>query len=519
MHEFIKKHESKIIGTLSGWDRIRFRGTLQMLCAVRGLTAWLMDRQVLFREFKQFSLDMTAQLEASVEQAAAAAGRSIKYLASCALSKEDLVQELLRRENVSEGIVCLLSCVEPCRTFRITRDHEKNRVDFFPSLGKCLHWYVYFMDSLFGLCHVRIQSWLPFTVHICINGREWLCRELAGVGIGFHRRDNCLADVADFTTAQRMLTAQSRTPWTQRLNGLLQRACPALSQIPFRGGHMHYYWSAAETEWATDILFRSPENLADLYPPLLRHAMTTFSSPDVLRFLGRRNPSVCGWFRGEVVSDLKTRPEGVRIKHRLNTNSLKMYNKQGSVLRVETTINDPHDMKVFRPSEDDPTGDKSWRVLRKGVVDMSRRAEVSQAANSRYLTALGALNDQTPLGKVADLVSRPVLHDGRRARGLNPLTGEDARIAEVLLRGEFSINGFRNRDVRQLLFAGQDTARDQRRLSGKVTRLLRLFRAHELIRKVKGTHRYQLTSKGRKTLPAFLAARHASVEKLTTTAA
>jgi hypothetical protein len=220
-----------------------------------------------------------------------------------------------------------------------------------------------------------------------------------------------------------------------------------------------------------------------------------------------------------VVSDLKTRPEGVRIKHRLNTNSLKMYDKQGSVLRVETTINDPHDMKVFRASEDDPTGDKSWRVLRKGVVDMSRRAEVSQAANTRYLTALGALDDQTPLGKMADLVSQAVLNDGRRARGLNPLTGEDARIAEVLLRGEFSINGFRNRDVRQLLFPGEHARRDQRRLSGKVTRLLRLFRAHELIRKVKGTHRYQLTSKARKTLPAFLAARHATVEKLNTTAA
>jgi hypothetical protein len=378
------------------------------------------------------------------------------------------------------------------------------------------------MDSLFGLCHVRIQSWLPFTVHICINGREWLCQDLTRAGIGFLRRDNCVVDVADVAAAQSLLTAQSRTPWTQVLNSLLQRSCPALLGIPFRGGHMHYYWSAAETEWATDILFRSPQDLADLYPPLLRHAMTTFSSPDVLRFLGRRcllSGGVPGHFRGEVVGDLKTRPEGVRIKHRLNKNSLKMYDKQGSVLRVETTINDPHDMKVFRASEDDPTGEKSWRVLRKGVVDMSRRAEISQAANARYVTALGALDSQTPLGKVADTVSRPVIIDGRRTRGLNPLTGEDARLAEVLLRGEFSINGLRNRDVCQLLFAGSHTVQERRRLSAKVTRLLRLFRAHELIRKVKGTHRYQLTPKGRTTLPAFVAARYATMEKLNSLAA
>lgn len=522
MYEFIRKHEPRILGTLSGWDRVRFRGTMRLLCAVRGLTSWLTDRQVRFSEFKQFSLDLTAQLKASVEQLAAAAGRPIQYVASCALSKEDLVQELLRRENISEGVVCILSCVEPCRSFQIMRDPQKNKVDFFPALRKCLHWYVYFVDSLFGLCHVRIQSWLPFTVHICINGREWLCQELTAAGIGFVRRDNCLVDVADFAAAQDLLTAQSRTPWTRSLDRLLQRACPALLQVPFRGGHMHYYWSAAETEWATDVLFRSPQDLADLYPPLLRHAMTTFSSPDVLRFLGRRSPrlsGVDGRFRGEVISDLKTRPEGVRIKHRVNTNSLKMYDKQGSVLRVETTINDPHDMKVFRTSEDDPKGEKSWRVLRKGVVDMARRAEVSQGANTRYLAALGALDHQTPLGKVADAVSRPVVYDGRRTRGLNPLTGEDARVAEVLLHGEFSINGFRNRDVRQLLFASNCTVLEQRRQSGKVTRLLRLFRAHELIRKVKGTHRYQLTAKGRNALPAFIAARHATTEKLNQLAA
>jgi hypothetical protein len=523
MHQFIKKHESKIVGALSGWDRVRFRGTTRVLCAVRGMMAWLTDRQVRLTGFASFAEELTEQLKASVEQVAAFSGRPIKYLASSLLSKEDLVQELLKRENISQGLVCVLSCVEPCRSFQIQRDRATKTIDLVTAYRRCLHWYLYFMDAVFGLCHVRIQSWLPFTVHVCLNGREWLCRELTTAGIGFRRRDNCLVDVEDFPAAQQRLAAQPWFNWTEALNNLLRRACPALLELPFREGKLRQYWSADETEWATDILFRTPGELAALYPCLIRHAMTTFSSGDVLRFLGR-SPSamtigVHGLFKGEVVSDVKSRPEGVRIKHRVNANSIKMYDKQGTVLRVETTINHARDMRVYRASETNPSGPKSWRILRKGVADLPRRAQISQAANIRYLAALEAVDAKTPLGQVADAVARAVTWQGCRARGLSPFTGDDARLAATLLRGEFTINGFRNRDLRQLLFPEAKTGPELRRTSSKVTRWLRLFRAHGLIQKVKGTHRYQLTADGRRKLPAFIAARNASAEELTKIAA
>lgn len=525
MNQFIKKHEPMIVGQLSGFDRVRLRGTIRMLAFVPGIIAWMRDctGSGLLTGFKSFALHVTERLRASVEQVAAGARRSIKYLASSVLSKEDLVQELLAREAIAEGLVCVLSCVEPCRSFDIHRDRQKKQIELVPAYRKCLHWYLYFIDPRLGLCHVRIQSWLPFTVHVCVNGREWLCRGLDAAGIGFRRRDNCLVDVADFTAAQNLLDAQPGANWTKILNDLLHRACPALAELSYNGRPLQHYWSADETEWATDILFRSSGHLAELYPSLIRHAMTTFSSSDVLRFLGRsRSPLTTGVranFQGEVVSDVKTRPEGVRIKHRTNANSIKMYDKQGSVLRIETTINDAHDMKVFRASESDPSGPKSWCRLRKGVVDLPRRTQISQGANTRYLAALAAVDAQTPLGKVADAVSSAVTQDGRRARGLNPLTGEDARVAAILLRGEFSISGFRNGDLRQLLYPGTPTAADRRRLSAKVTRQLRLFRAHGLIRKIPGTHRYHLTSAGHRILPAFIVARSASTEKLNELAA
>jgi len=525
VNQFIKKHQSMVVGQLSGFDRVRFRGTNRMLAAVAGIVAWMKDctGSGLLKGFGAFADDLTERLSCSVEQVAKSAGRSIKYLASSMLSKEDLVQELLARERISEGVVCVLSCVEPCRSFDIHRDRETKSIDLVKAYRKCKHWYVYFVDSLLGLCHVRIQSWLPFTVHVCVNGREWLCRELDAAGIGYRRRDNCLVDVADFGAAQKLLDAQPWLNWTKTLNDLLARACPALLDLRYRGSPFQYYWSADETEWATDILFRSSEQLAGLYPSLIRHAMTTFSSRDVLRFLGRsRSPMTAGVhpsFQGEVVSDIKTRPEGVRIKHRVNANSIKMYDKQGSVLRIETTINDARDMKVFRTSESDPSGPKSWRTLRKGVVDLPRRAQISQTANTNYLSALAAVDVQTPLGDIVDAVSMPVTRDGQRSRGLNPITGEDSRFAVLLQRGEFALNGFRNRDLRPLLYPQDETPSQKRRSSGKVTRLLRLFRAHDLIRKIPGTHRYQLTAMGRKTLSAFAIARNASTEKLNTIAA
>lgn len=287
MREFIKKHEPMILGTLSGLDRVRFRGSIRLLCSPRGLTSVLTQQKVRLTEFYDFCQSLTAKLKGSVEQIAQSAGRSIRYIASSLLSKEDLVQELLQREGISEGLVCVLSCVEPCRTYQIRRDQRRQRIDFMPTLRKCLHWYLYFVDAVFGLCHVRIQSWLPFTTHICINGREWLCRGLDAAGIPFLRRDNCLVDVADFAAAQKLLNQQPRIDWTTALDGLLYRACPVLETLPYGDEFLRYYWSAAETEWATDILFRSPEQLAELYPGLLHHGMTTFSSPDVMRFLGR----------------------------------------------------------------------------------------------------------------------------------------------------------------------------------------------------------------------------------------
>jgi hypothetical protein len=220
----------------------------------------------------------------------------------------------------------------------------------------------------------------------------------------------------------------------------------------------------------------------------------------------------------EVLSHMGWRVEGVRVKHALDRNSVKMYDKQGSVLRVETTINNTRAMKVYRASEDNPSGPKSYQKLRKGVADLQRRSQISQKCNERYLDALGSVEAAETLAETAGPLCQRTEWHNRPARALNPLAGDDARLLEAVSRGEFALQGFRNRDLCGLLYAADRTLTDRQKMS-KVTRLIRLLRAHGLVQKVPKTHRYTVTSAGRQAITALLAARQANTRKLTELAA
>lgn len=271
----------------------------------------------------------------------------------------------------------------------------------------------------------------------------------------------------------------------------------------------------------TDVVFNDAASLAGVYPALVRHAVDHFKSPDVLRFLGKAERQ--SW-KQDISSSFKERIEGVRVKHFLNGNSVKMYDKAGSILRVETTIGNPKDFSVLRPRHEDEGGERHgdsekgkqlvWRNMRKSVADLHRRAELSQRSNERYLDGLSVVDDATPCSRLFDAVSRPVVDDGRRFRALRLSDPAEFALLEVISRGEFVTAGFRNKDVRGHLFSAAKTKADERRLSGRVSRLLRLLRAHGVVRKIQKTNRYQLTDRGRLLTAALRATRNASIKQL-----
>ncbi len=515
MRRFLARHADKVIGVLSGFDRLVLRGSLRRLAYVAGMKGFLWDRQILLKDFGVFAESATERIKAATEEHAERLGRPVLYLASAQTNKEQVALRVAEKDGISEGLVCVLKCVEPCVGFDIHRNAEIKKLELVMRFRKCLHYYHYVIDPVFGWMNARIQTWLPFPVQVCLNGREWLARQMDREGLAYRRADNCFLRIDDFAGAQALMDRQLRTNWPRDLGRIAAFLNPVQDDVLQRP--VPYYWTTHQSEWATDLAFRDAAALASIYPALLLHGITTFSSPDVMRFLGKKLDLR---FQGEVVSDLRERPEGVRIKHRVGHNSVKLYDKQGSVLRTETTINDPRRFKVYRAAEGDQGGEMSWRPMRKGLADQHARAQASQAVNERYLDALADVDTAAPLGSLLADVCKAVTWNGKRVRGLRPVPGGDLELLQVITRGEFAIDGLRNRDLQvHLLHSKPADAADGRRRSAKVTRLLRLLRAHGILHKIPRTHRYKISPRGRQLAAAVLATQRLTLEQINTLAA
>jgi hypothetical protein len=311
--------------------------------------------------------------------------------------------------------------------------------------------------------------------------------------LGFVQHDNAFTQLDKPDVAQRLADRIPKLRWVKILHRWARQVNPLLGKSWL--GKADYYWVIDQAEYSTDVLFQSRAKLGELYPRLLQHALLCFSAQDILTFLGRRlHPR----FDGEVLSDCKTdRLPGARIKHRMKNNWLKMYDKFGQILRIETVINQPREFKVRRRCLREGRRRMRWCPMNKGVANFYRYHAVARAANERYLNALAVVDVPCATAKQVDRVSKPAKFGQRRRRGLNLLHPDEQRLFHAVLRGDCRLNGLRNRDLVQELF-GSDTVspEERRRRSLRVCRHLQLLRAHGLIAKIPHSNRYQVTAKG-----------------------
>jgi len=510
MERFLTRHQDRIVGILSGFDRLLFRGTLRSISFVKGMDGFLGRHHIWYKHFGAFAEQVSNRIKAHAEVLAAQAGRPFLYLASAKQVKEAVARDILVRDRITDGLVCVLSCVEPCQSFTIRRDRETKHLQLVSQERKCLHLYFYYMHRDFGLMHVRLQTWLPLTIQVCVNGREWLARQMTGHGVRYTQADNSFVAIDNFPRAQQLADALTDWPWARFLERFARQVNPwaYAKSTALRP----YYWTLRQGEYATDVVFRDAAALEAVYPRLLHHAIEHFGADDVLRFLGRR---LTGHFTGEACTTLQRRREGRRIKHWIDENSIKMYDKAGCLLRIETTLNNPRRFRVRRRIDREGHRELAWLPLRKSIADLRRRVEISRAANARYLDALSVVGEITPSHHLLDSVSHRVLHDGRPYRPLHPVSPLDAPLFRVLLDGKFSVQGIRNRDLRLALYP--DDATDplrQRHSAARITRCLRLLRAHGLLRKVPTTRYYRLTFKGHAIMTTALNFRDADLALL-----
>lgn len=511
MRQFIARHASKISGVLSGFDRVVFRGQLLNLCHAEGVKQFFRSQKILLKDFGKFVEATTGVLRSTAIEAVNRLGLPVRYIESSRVRKEDVARAIAEERKIETGPICVLSALEGCSTWKILRSKQEQTQEPKRIPGKCVHNYHYFQHEQLGFMHVREQTWMPYMVQICVNGREWLARALELNGHGFVRAGNCFLSLANPTAAQEIFNGMLDLPWAKILNAVTFEANPFLQTIQeMTGAPLH--WTIHQSEWATDVMFKDPQQLVALYPSLTRHAISNFESPNVMRFLGKR---LVPQFKGEVVSNWTRRPEGVCVRHAAGKNAIKMYDKRAALLRVETTIQKPADFKRKRRAQGKPESPSIPRPMRKGIADIKPRAAVSQAANARYLDALSVIDLDKTVHQVLGDVLAPAELAGKRVRPLHPWSDPDLSLLRAISHGEFILSGFRNRDVRALLQPKlPDDPVERARQRARITRQIRMLRAHRLVEKVKRTHRYRVTQKGQAVIAAVLATNDASVSKL-----
>jgi hypothetical protein len=350
-----------------------------------------------------------------------------------------------------------------------------------PDSGKCLHYYFYFIDPDFGLCYLRVPTWCPFRLQFYMNGHNWLASRLSKQNIPFQTRDNAFLQIEDWEKAQQLSDHIRIEDLHQVLDILANRYCPVIKKLG-----VVYRWSIMQTEYATDIVFKNAEDLKYLYEIIVHTAIHSVKPENIATFLGQK---LHGNYEGEMGNRFNKRILGTRIKHQMGAASIKMYDKFGYVLRIETTTNDVSQFKHSREVQQrDGTIIQKVAPMKKNIYSLYPLAQILKAANRRYLEFVSSFDDPSNGAKKLEELSESKKIDDRSFKGFNFFSRNDQQLFKVLSRGEFSIYGLQNQSIRKLL---PDYS------PASVTRILKRLRVHGLIKKVSGTRKYYLTNLGK----------------------
>lgn len=495
----LDQYSDKIKGSFSFFDRMIFNGYLRMFHeSMMAQSLWQM--KILYKDFKDYFTNVTETLTSHIENNAAELGRPVKYLTSASIKKEDEAKAFLQSDPVDEGLICVLKTLEACRTAKVYGS-DNGKLVVKTVNNKCLHYYLYYLDREYGFMFVKIQSWFPFNIQVYMNGRELMKHVFDENGISYKCYDNSFTDISDTAKAQELADKFDASKLSRHLDGFARSINPFLDTVIKTFGK-GYYWCVNQCEFATDIMFKERSFLEDIYPSLVGHAFYDFTCTDVFTFLGRKpDPR----FQGEAVSDYKDRPVGCRVKFKMKSNSIKMYDKF-SVLRVETTINDPREFKIFGTVHHrDGTESKQWKPMGKSIANLYRYAEISKACNTRYLDAMVDIVPVKSTLKEIEEICSGKKTGGKKVPGFNVWSKEVVLIMETVCDGRYLVQGFKNKDIRCKIFPD---IKDQKKQSSRTSRILKKLRQHGLIKKVPRSRRYHVTSKGHRVMGALIEIRH-----------
>jgi hypothetical protein len=491
--DFVTKHRDKITGVISAFDRLIFKGYLPFSYPAAA-EKFIGHQGLLLKDFQRFVKRCSTTIKENAVSMAKKAGRPYQYL-DRKVRKEDLARNIAKRDGITKGLICVLGACEENVSFSLC--YGKGRPRLVPKRPRCLTLYFYIMDPVLGFVHVRLSTWMPFSIQVYVNGHEWLARHLEHRGLKYRKVDNAFVSIEDCKRAQSIADRFPHQRWQKIFDSFAKRINPLMDNV-LKG--FRYYWVIDQAEFATDVLFANRPALGALYQSLQRHAALCMGAEDILQFLGRK---LNGNFLGEALSELKKRWPGARIKHRIKANWMKMYDKYGVVLRIETVINDPYEFSVWRRGVRKGESCFGWFPMAKRVTNLYRYAEIGLSANKQYLNALAVIDDPTAAYDMLNRACQPIRSSNKRCRPLNLLNPQDNALCAAVMRGEFALRGFRHRDVAEHL--GIEYSRNpviQKRQSARLSRRIKLLHTHGLIAKIPRSRRYRVTRPGRQIMAA-----------------
>ena len=484
-----QRYSDQIKGVLNCFDRIVVFGSFREI-QYGGAMEWHLKQQgVMLMDYEkryanQLRLDM-------VDHVKAVAGYHLKDIEfiNQDIRKEDFVARKLEKRGRRPGIVCILSAMESCRCYKVRKNRKSGYLYLQNCPGKCLHYYIYFIDPELGLGYLRIPTWAPFRLQLYFNGHDWLERRLKEEGIGYQKTDNAFTHLSDFDCANKLAAELDPDRLQHKFNEIAGRWVGVFDLF-----HGNIGWSIYQAELATDIVFKNDKVLPRLYEEIIRTAIHEFKCPDVYQFLGKRLIN-----RGREFAEgrMQTLIEGTRIKHSIKSTSIKMYDKQDKVLRIETTTSDVSSFYCYRSVVSrDGTRDSRRAPVRKALSSLPKVFDLLLACNQRYLSAISQMEDRTrEKHRLSEVVESKKDSKGRSCRGVNFFKEEDLLFLNAVLQGENHIMGMRNQSL-------------QRHLRGwatqKIGRTLRRFRELGLLKKVAGTTKYYTTKLGKDILAVAL---------------
>jgi hypothetical protein len=484
MTTFQEKYAEVILGELACYDRILITGTLPDICYSEAMAKFLRKDGIRLFDYPKWAEGFRDTIRNNAEKIAQDNNLEIEFLRSSTLRKEQMIKDILSKRGEMEGLVHIFSAMERCPSFKPWYDKKSKKTFLKYTEGKCLHYYFYFIDKDMGLCYLRVPTWAPFGLQFYGNGHNVLAKSLSKNGISYTMQENSITSVKNWKTAQKLADEINPSMLRKKLDKYARLLCPPIKQ--FSKG---YHWSLSQVEYSIDIIFSNKEILSPIYEEIIRTAVHAVKCDDIATFLGRKLTSR---FSEEAGNDLKKRTEGRRIRHSFGWSSLKIYDKFGRVLRIEMTCNKVNSLRNHRRVEH---RDGSWSyklaAIPKSIYSLPDLTVIMKSACSRYISFIAAIDDPTNAIKAVEKVSSATKEGDKTYRGFNFFNSDDLNLFLAVVKGEFNISGFSNRNLRGILHG---------KTAAQLSRIFKRLRMHGLIKKARGRYRYYLTELGRKVI-------------------